>query len=549
MKYALPTLLLLVFGHLSHAQKKSFQWVEETSFQTTVGKLAGYSIAVDAEEHTYVFGRNWVSFAENPAGYMVLARYDQNGAPDWYKTFEAISTTSAQMLMGGDGNLVVVTYQAGGVIDGDTLGGWLNGAATISPALACIKFDTLGNVIWKTRFQIDQNLSDDYQLILTPDDDLVIRGEGFVKWSADSLLTNDDKDFLVWMNGQNGDVISAKSAPYSPASFILGKRKIFPLSNGNILTVHRRKESFQPNWVIADEVDLTTNTIVSSDTIRLFPQMVLGMNRDFLDYQYDEDQHILYVFGEANDSGFEIENDTVFGTSGGSWTSPFVAKYDLTAKKVLASRVFTGYDSNPTPFQTTSYDGQDQITFVLQYRDSLTNNQLDSTYYPVPNSNGDSYNLLINNVDLDLNLNYWNYSVHNFAIQSCLDHYYSSAGNLFLLYTGGTDLFFDGMPFNADERHVIAKIGEAAGTIGIQSSEASDYGLQVYPNPASERVSLRADLPIEQVLIRDLQGRVVNVQPGGMGNELNLSSLPTGMYVIEVLFEDGQSSTRKLLKQ
>ncbi|SMC49153.1 T9SS type A sorting domain-containing protein [Moheibacter sediminis] len=87
-------------------------------------------------------------------------------------------------------------------------------------------------------------------------------------------------------------------------------------------------------------------------------------------------------------------------------------------------------------------------------------------------------------------------------------------------------------------------------------SDASDEGqlsvaenafvnnLQIYPNPASDKVFVKAD-KLNSVELYDLQGRKLDVKLNS-DNSINVSSLPKGVYVLKLNI-DGKSVSKKLV--
>jgi hypothetical protein len=83
--------------------------------------------------------------------------------------------------------------------------------------------------------------------------------------------------------------------------------------------------------------------------------------------------------------------------------------------------------------------------------------------------------------------------------------------------------------------------------------QSSKLGFTVYPNPASQGAHLSLTLPASnaKVTLRDLSGRLIqsqDLQDGSRIAELNLSGLPSGMYVVTLSGPEG-SVSRKLSVQ
>ena len=65
-------------------------------------------------------------------------------------------------------------------------------------------------------------------------------------------------------------------------------------------------------------------------------------------------------------------------------------------------------------------------------------------------------------------------------------------------------------------------------------------GYLVYPNPATDRVSVKTDGQVAAIRITDLQGRLVFQQAlNGVLTELNVNNLPTGCYLYSLCDEFG----------
>ena len=73
----------------------------------------------------------------------------------------------------------------------------------------------------------------------------------------------------------------------------------------------------------------------------------------------------------------------------------------------------------------------------------------------------------------------------------------------------------------------------------------------VYPNPSSGQLHIEFDTwnGNMTVLIIDVSGRLMRQQELNSGNtEMDISTLPEGVYNVMIRFENGSSVNRKLLK-
>ncbi|MDD6582749.1 MAG: T9SS type A sorting domain-containing protein [Bacteroidales bacterium] len=84
----------------------------------------------------------------------------------------------------------------------------------------------------------------------------------------------------------------------------------------------------------------------------------------------------------------------------------------------------------------------------------------------------------------------------------------------------------------------------------------TDNGLAIYPNPADGTLTVESASPIRQITVYDLSGRVM-MTAGGNGTasvetthalslrqDINVSSLPAGIYLLRVVTEKGVETGR-----
>ena len=76
--------------------------------------------------------------------------------------------------------------------------------------------------------------------------------------------------------------------------------------------------------------------------------------------------------------------------------------------------------------------------------------------------------------------------------------------------------------------------------------------IQVYPNPVHSLLHLRntGGLAIEEIRIVDQLGRVLRRDKEGMGSEilrLDVSTLPAGMLLLEIIHENGKRQLEKIV--
>ncbi len=80
-------------------------------------------------------------------------------------------------------------------------------------------------------------------------------------------------------------------------------------------------------------------------------------------------------------------------------------------------------------------------------------------------------------------------------------------------------------------------------------SEIKTGLLRIFPNPASDRIQVSSEIPLDELRISDLQGRMVSQEafvPGGE-HTIDLGEIPSGVYLVEILAEEEVISQQKLV--
>lgn len=81
---------------------------------------------------------------------------------------------------------------------------------------------------------------------------------------------------------------------------------------------------------------------------------------------------------------------------------------------------------------------------------------------------------------------------------------------------------------------------------GLNTEELHTPILEIYPNPTSDILTISTSDKISKTILFDLSGKIVMK---GNSDRLNLSSLPNGVYMLNIIFEDGTSVTEKIIKK
>ncbi len=80
-----------------------------------------------------------------------------------------------------------------------------------------------------------------------------------------------------------------------------------------------------------------------------------------------------------------------------------------------------------------------------------------------------------------------------------------------------------------------------------------DYNLEIFPNPATDRVTIKIDEMFNSVSIYSLNGQQMDVVTSQTGQShqqtIDLSKYPKGVYFIKIGLEDGNVVTERIIKQ
>ena len=79
---------------------------------------------------------------------------------------------------------------------------------------------------------------------------------------------------------------------------------------------------------------------------------------------------------------------------------------------------------------------------------------------------------------------------------------------------------------------------------------AENQNIALYPNPTSGKIHIALSENAIHCQIVGLMGNVLQeTSPSNPDFELDLSGLPSGMYLVKVQFADGKMAFRKVIKQ
>ena len=115
-------------------------------------------------------------------------------------------------------------------------------------------------------------------------------------------------------------------------------------------------------------------------------------------------------------------------------------------------------------------------------------------------------------------------------------------GNTLFSRNGSDLMVWDDLYLNIT---TVGSDGPQDPVVAIDDVAMQSVSLQLYPNPATDRLMLSADMPVQRVQVFDMSGRMVM---SSTGTELDVSALPAGLYMLRAMGETGVGS-KKFIKK
>ncbi|MBR6161119.1 MAG: T9SS type A sorting domain-containing protein [Bacteroidales bacterium] len=91
-------------------------------------------------------------------------------------------------------------------------------------------------------------------------------------------------------------------------------------------------------------------------------------------------------------------------------------------------------------------------------------------------------------------------------------------------------------------------VTEDINDVGVDVREAAQ--VHVFPNPATDRVTVSAETPIDQIQVFGIDGRLLGVQNANSDAHIvDIHNLATGIYILKVRMKDGETVNTKIIKR
>lgn len=117
------------------------------------------------------------------------------------------------------------------------------------------------------------------------------------------------------------------------------------------------------------------------------------------------------------------------------------------------------------------------------------------------------------------------------------------------LITNSTEIIFNDEN-SADVYFQVMDLGLIKYNLDLTTLSTGDFTdqnsqIQIYPNPTSGILNIDSESEILQLNMYDLSGKKVSVSKS---SQMNISALPKGVYILNILTKDGKKSTQKIIK-
>jgi hypothetical protein len=103
------------------------------------------------------------------------------------------------------------------------------------------------------------------------------------------------------------------------------------------------------------------------------------------------------------------------------------------------------------------------------------------------------------------------------------------------------------MGYLAPRIHAALQLGTGCTFVGVEENTSAAAGVDIYPNPAHDRITISSEAAIVRYAIVDLNGRTVRTNTvNAKRTTIDRQGLTTGVYFVQLHFADGMV-TRKLV--
>ncbi len=155
---------------------------------------------------------------------------------------------------------------------------------------------------------------------------------------------------------------------------------------------------------------------------------------------------------------------------------------------------------------------------------------------------GGEFQNLVNSRDV------WEFTASNNSWQQILSFPDTPRHNA-ITFVLNNNIYYGMGQFGSSSSHVTDDLWMLGDLVTSINSELSNNGVLIYPNPFQNNIRITDPDKIKTLNIYNTQGQVVYSKVNMTTEEINLSFLSTGLYVLKVVTHSGLTMEEKLIKQ
>lgn len=482
------TLIFLSFS----ARSQDLLWSVKTD---TLGISSANRLAVDNQNNIYLTG--------NGNGLINLMKYDQNGLMQ-YITTENEEATLVEMELESDGR-IYVTGSRDHTVDNDAL---------------LQAYDTDGSLIFEQQYDLEGK--DDRFVTMALDENNFIYVCGY------AYNNQIEQNILVAKYTHDGTPVWIQN--YNKPMYHCGASRIYVGSDGNIY-IRGIKTTTSPGTI---EI-LVLKYSPDGNLLSEFTGGVSGSNDFQTTFTIFDENNDIYVGGYTNgviQNGFlcKISNNIM------EWTHLFVASGDD------ASLIHGMLDDENNIICCGVYDNTNQDAYIVKISrdggvlgeafyngfadqaDGFMKLAIQDGFYYVCGTSiglGTENDLLIAKYNSELSL-MWDYQYNSF------ENDYEIANDIIIDLDG--NVIVSGLSMSTVGFEAI--IQKYSNPLGVPDNQSHDKFIAVYPNPATETITITG-ITANRYTIRNAFGGIVD-EGDVSGHKINVNQLPSGIYLLSL---------------
>lgn len=429
---------------------------------------------------------------------MLLAQIEEDGTMNWSKSYGVSSVGDHwDWARGGtqlsDGGYAVVGF-------GDGIG-------TTASAGYVVRTDADGNELWARAVSSGTSVEDINAVVEGSNGDIYLGGRGL------GFISGDVTAFIVKLNSagqyqwtrileQGIEVADLKQGPNGGVTW-LARPQFLPDGAGGYEMAWGQMAADGTTERMKVYGDVGNDWADNMEPLTGGGWAIFGSTNSHRDGNGNFSPFVLVIDADGNSDCWEIQPDM-------EW--------------VNATAVVT-------PVTSTTGEGFQSFTMMTGTADVTAETQdpcciVAADFEPIPGHT--SLEWTFNNQSTGAVSYTWDFGDGNTSTEISPSHVYAANGAYEVCLTATADC---GSVTTCITVSTSVGLGEAAG----------EAGLQLFPVPADELITLRATQRVQQVRVLDAEGRVALVINAAMRNELRITTehLPKGLYLVEALLADG----------